>query len=945
VPDLGAAIEQFRAAMRARDIDVRGTLIPDGVLHRIHVEGDRGRAESAWYVLHADEHINGVFGCWKRYGAEKFKWASDDPDDRTPEQRREWHAKIERQKIERERKERERQVRAANRANRIWDAAKDADEWHPYLARKKCKAHGVRAGAWPVVDAKGNETVISSFALLVPIRNTRKELVSLQAIFPDTDHGLSRDKDYLKDGAKRGFFFTIGKPIDNVILICEGYATGASLHEATGYAVVVALDTSNLEPSASVIRNRFAEARIVMCADNDQWTTKPILNPGVHHAETAAAVAGGLVAIPRFRPQDLIDKPTDFNDLARLEGFEAVQRIVGEVLAKGIREADPEWEASPPETRTDLLEGELMPREAADEELRVDEGPPGEAAEPGVNLLDNSFFQFLGYEHGRYFFFHKRKRQIMEYSRGDFGESTFIELADPGTFWEQYFKGGSKQEGFNKRMAINFLMTESDRRGVYDPDRIRGRGAWHDAGRVVYHHGDHLTADGCATEIGDFKTRYIYELQRALPDIADTPLSAADGERIVDLAEGFRWTKPASSALLCGWIALAPICGALKWRPHVWLSGGAGSGKSTILERFVHPLLNNFDIFAQGNTTEAGLRQKLRTDALPVLFEESEQNEDRDRVRMQHVLSLMRQSSTETHARTYKGTIGGHSMEFAVRSMFCLASIQVGIKQQADAERISILALRPKKEAGHNGVDEWDALKEKMYTVISRDPAIGSRLVRRSLDLLALTRQNIEVFVLQAAKFFGSAREGDQYGTLMAGNWSLFSDKLATAEAAQTMLNAYTWEEHLDISDTDESQQALAVLMGSRVRAPKGLEFTVFEIAGAANGTPATGSDIDKLDAVALLKRYGMLVKDGHLLLSNSSQELRNLMANTNFAADWRGVLLRIPGADRYENKAVKFNGVPSKCIRIPLAAIMSDAENVQRTWLDAQNPVEGRTQ
>jgi putative DNA primase/helicase len=359
---------------------------------------------------------------------------------------------------------------------------------------------------------------------------------------------------------------------------------------------------------------------------------------------------------------------------------------------------------------------------------------------------------------------------------------------------------------------------------------------------------------------------------------------------------------------------------------------------------FVHPLLNGVNIFAQGNTTEAGLRQKLRTDALPVLFEETEQNEDKDRMRIQHVLSLIRQASTESHARTYKGTVGGHSMEFLIRSMFCLASIQVGIKHQADVERVTVLSLRPKKERETGPVSEWSTIKEKLYSVIERDPTIGARLIRRSMNLLPTIQQNVEVFTVVASKIFGSARAGDQYGTLLAGAWSLFNSQVAPPEQARVMIESYNWDEHRDAADTDESDQALAVLMGSRIRAPHGLEFTVHELVCCASEVQLIGIELPRIDAATFLQRYGMRVKDGFLLLSNASHELRTLMKDTNFAADWRGVLLRIPGTDRNDNLAVKFNGVLAKCIRIPLEPVLRTVEpmtqeSFQRSWIEESIP------
>ena len=75
--------------------------------------------------------------------------------------------------------------------------------------------------------------------------------------------------------------------------------------------------------------------------------------------------------------------------------------------------------------------------------------------------------------------------------------------------------------------------------------------------------------------------------------------------------------------LLAGWVALAPTCGCLDWRPHIWLTGGAGTGKS-LIHRFISPLLHDMGVPVSGNTTEAGLRQTLKSDALPVVFDEAE---------------------------------------------------------------------------------------------------------------------------------------------------------------------------------------------------------------------------------------------------------------------------------------------------------------------------------
>lgn len=329
-------IEQFRAAMRERGIETHDDIIADGKLHRAHVDGDRKGSRNAWYCLHADDgRPAGAFGCNRRYGNDqKFTWAAKATKPLTTAERRELRERMERQKQEREEAELARHAAAAAEAQRIWDAAHDCAE-HPYLARKQVKSHGLRVGVWEKVDPETGEVrLISERALLVPIWGPGKVIHSLQAIFPSKLLG-DRDKDYLTGGNKAGHFYSIGKPVKVdgklVIVICEGYATGASIHEATGHAVIVAFDAGNLLPVARAIRQRFPDALIIAAADNDQWTLRPIVNPGVTRAREAAAEIGGLVAVPPFAAElGEVGKPgpTDFNDLRVRGGARAVSDII-----------------------------------------------------------------------------------------------------------------------------------------------------------------------------------------------------------------------------------------------------------------------------------------------------------------------------------------------------------------------------------------------------------------------------------------------------------------------------------------------------------------------------------------------------------------------------------------------------------------------------------------
>ena len=224
-------------------------------------------------------------------------------------------------------KERSLQAQAAKLANATWSAAKQADDSHPYLIAKGVRAYGLGVGDWPLVNDKGEVFGSVPNALLIPITDAKSsKIISLQGIFVGTDGSFQ--KRYLKNARKRGGCYMIGrKPAaDEVLAVCEGYATGATIHELTGWTVVVAFDATNLPVVAAAMRAAYPHCPIIICADNDQWSknSADIKNPGVHYANKAAQIARGYVVKPIFR--DTSSQPTDFNDLATLEGRDVAMR-------------------------------------------------------------------------------------------------------------------------------------------------------------------------------------------------------------------------------------------------------------------------------------------------------------------------------------------------------------------------------------------------------------------------------------------------------------------------------------------------------------------------------------------------------------------------------------------------------------------------------------------
>ncbi|MBP0132438.1 MAG: DUF3987 domain-containing protein [Nitrosospira sp.] len=210
---------------------------------------------------------------------------------------------------------------AASTATEIWNAPPSALEAtqpsiseYPYIKRKGIMPHGVKVyrGSLSIggMDCNG--------ALMMPLKLGGK-ITSLQFI------NAKGEKRFLPDGEKGGF--VIGKlEAGRPVCICEGFATGASIHEATGHAVVAAFDAGNLRKMAEALRAKHPDARIVLCADDDYQTEG---NPGLAKATEAAQTVSGLLALPVFGTNKP-DKVTDFNDMATLLGLEAVKLAIDE---------------------------------------------------------------------------------------------------------------------------------------------------------------------------------------------------------------------------------------------------------------------------------------------------------------------------------------------------------------------------------------------------------------------------------------------------------------------------------------------------------------------------------------------------------------------------------------------------------------------------------------
>ncbi|WP_175452431.1 toprim domain-containing protein [Thiohalomonas denitrificans] len=197
------------------------------------------------------------------------------------------------ERLEKER--REKQAQAARRAVALWNDSLPATNLHPYLMRK-----GITAGIARIYKS----------ALVLPVTDTRKRIISLQFIREDGSKRL------LPGGRKKGGFIPVAGDLSmGQVIICEGWATGRTLAGDNPDALVLAaIDAGNLKRVALAICSCSPQAEIIIAGDDDRQTRG---NPGVQKAMEAAHAIGGKAIFPSW-PPNAPDDLTDFNDLAAL---------------------------------------------------------------------------------------------------------------------------------------------------------------------------------------------------------------------------------------------------------------------------------------------------------------------------------------------------------------------------------------------------------------------------------------------------------------------------------------------------------------------------------------------------------------------------------------------------------------------------------------------------
>ena len=268
----GEVSEAIRRACAEIGTAPPDSVMVDGIIHRYYdSNNDRPRQCNGWYIAHhnPDGTTGGAVGSWKIQAS--INWCTSVARIFTAAERAEFARQQAIARMKAETARQQRKTDAATRAAYLWRRSRPADPSHPYIIRKGIQPHRARQ---------------SGAALVLDYRNNNGIITTLQFIQPDGT------KKFLADGATGGSSHRFGGKMIDSIILAEGFATGATLHEATGCPVAVCGSAGNLCAVAVGIHGQHPGVKIIVAGDAD-----PV---GRGKALEAAEAVGGVVCLPDF---------------------------------------------------------------------------------------------------------------------------------------------------------------------------------------------------------------------------------------------------------------------------------------------------------------------------------------------------------------------------------------------------------------------------------------------------------------------------------------------------------------------------------------------------------------------------------------------------------------------------------------------------------------------
>ncbi len=371
-----------------------------------------------------------------------------------------------------------------------------------------------------------------------------------------------------------------------------------------------------------------------------------------------------------------------------------------------------------------------------------------------LGISDNGYFHYQASRNGDVVSLPASKHTDLELMRI---------CTDPET-WKKYAGG---EQGISWKKAARQLMDSCQEKGFYKKASVRGAGIFFDRKRLVVNLGKCLLVDGVQIPLHEFDGEFIYasHLNIDLPD----PISKEALDGILPLMEKLPFAHPGQATILLGQIIAGYISGALKWRPHTWLTGEYGTGKSTILNLVAGALSTPLGGGQyKGDVTAAGSRDDSKNSSTLMIFDEmTADGRPTEANRIQQIIAMLRSASETSTAKVAKGDPRGEGKQWQLRLCGLLCSIHHSVTRAEDFSRFCFISTKPSQSKMEE--KEWVNIDREIQKTFTPDSArrLFALVVKEARFILSLC----DYFSESMISFGTNRRECDQWGTIMACAW------------------------------------------------------------------------------------------------------------------------------------------------------------------------------
>jgi putative DNA primase/helicase len=498
-------------------------------------------------------------------------------------------------------------------------------------------------------------------------------------------------------------------------------------------------------------------------------------------------------------------------------------------------------------------------------------------------------FRCIGYDSVNYWFLLGNQRQPYAIQKGGFTGSKLGELAPP-SWWAEHDCLGDKG-AIDVTCGQRLVIDRQNAAGMFDADILRGAGVWIDNDKILINDGQRIvTLEGQTHDLAAHTGQGVYVRSSVrFGDMTGPESTDMEGRALLQLMEAQLWARPIDSVAALGWSLIAPFGGLLKFRPHIWISGRKGSGKTYVLDNIIREIVGPFGHEGSGKDTEPGIRRTLNMDARPVSLDEMEPK-GKARENVTKILDLARNASSDGSGRVTMAD-GKGTVSFLIRSCFCFASVNtIASEGAAIASRIIACEL----EAPKTPAEERAKIAEskRYYTIANM--ANAARFRRRMFRAMPRVLSDIALLRELLPEHFGGTREADLWAPILAAAWAIQSSQSVGCKDGQDWLDSVLGIEAATrqklMEDEDKViEHILSATIESDDRKKKSVAEWMLLAATLDDGYAHAGDLLGRYGMKIMSTREGMRV----LAVATSSDALSRLLKDTPYESSYDAQIRR----------------------------------------------------